>query len=307
MSNCAGNTSRGHRFSMIPYGGAIADVPTVRLTPSRWGLRLEPETVRDDGIGETLWEVKGDEVLVAEMISGAISINPRPIQLQAICRAIFGGAAFAGNTKLPGDICDYFHLRHYDPNLNRAYRFNNCVTSQATFSAQERGLLNLNWGVTAGARAIITSSAADEVPASLLYPTSQPFAFRSGTLTIASRTFRMKQFSLTVDNDLQMDFFNQLTPTDRPVGMQTFTLTHDSPWDSIDDVAMLGSAQEAAATLNFVRGTEQLQFEFPSLFTYVPDPEVAARQRVMNTFSWRAKFDPAHAIAAPVRITAVQS
>ena len=307
MANCAANTSRGHKFGMAAYGTLNTDPITRRFAVTRWGLRGVPETVTDDSITDTLWQIRGGEILVAEPIEGPIDMRPRPEDLQDICRAIFGGPAFVGNVKLPGDICDFFHMAHYDPNTNHDYKYNDCVTKTATFSATEKGLLELSWTVSAASRVITAGGVgpvSNVIPAPLVLSTQQPFAFRQGTLTIGGRNFPMRQFNLTIDNGIQEDFFNQLAPSERPSGAQTYVLTHDSPYDLPADVALVSSTiQQVSAELEFVSGTTSLLFEFPVLETFVGEPEVVAGQRIINSYSWRAKYDSLNAIAAPVRIT----
>jgi hypothetical protein len=180
------------------------------------------------------------------------------------------------------------------------------VTSQATFSAQEKGLLSLDWGIEAQSRTIQTDVATNWDALALSLSTQQPWAMRQGTLTIASVAKKFKRVSFTVDNGiLADDWFNSLNRAEMPSAMQTFTLTHDSPWDDADDVDALGAITEAAATLEFLSGTKRLYLEFPRLFTVNSEPGISGRERIMKPWQWRAKWIPGNAIDAPVKITVV--
>lgn len=303
MSNCSANVPRSHQFAMAVMGSASGAAFTKRLACSRFGLKGTSETVIDDGISDSLWDQEDGEVISAESVTGQVVLNPRAEDLQAICLAIFGGAAFASNAKLPGSICDYFQFGHMDPFVEKIYRYNNCVTSQAVFSAQEKSFLNLAWTIMAQSRTM-----AETYPSgwpSLVLSKQNPFVFRQGTLTIDGDTYKMKQFNFAVDNMLQVDFFNSLTVEEMPQGGQSFVLTHDSPWDTEAEADRIGTAQDVSGSLEFVSGTKRIKFEFPRLYAIIDEPEITGRARILNSYSWRAKHDPDNAIAAPVKITVV--
>lgn len=260
-------------------------------------------TVSDDGISDSLWDQEDSEIIASEAPSGSIVLNPRAANLQAISLAIFGGTAFATNAKLPGNICNYFQLGHADPFVDRIYRYNNCVTSQAVFSCQEASLLNLAWSIEAQSRTL-ESDVATNWPVMALSK-QPPFVFRQGVLTIGGVPFKMKQVNFTVTNTLQSDFFNSLTREEMPVSKQMFTLTHDSPWDSGTEADRIGTAQDVSAVLEFTAGTKKLKLELPRLYAVINEPEVGAAARILNSYSWRAKHEPLNAIAAPVKITVI--
>lgn len=305
MTNCSANVPRGHQFAMAAMGSAVGAAFTKRLACSRFGLKGTTETAVDDGIADSLWDQADGEVIVAEGVGGQVVLNPRAEDLQMICLAIFGGAAFASNIKLPGTICNYFQFGHMDPFVQKIYRYNNCVTSQAVFSAQEKSFLNLAWTIAAQSR-----SMAESYPSgwpNLALSKQNPFVFRQGVLKVNTVPYKMKQFNLAVDNMLQMDFYNSLTVDEMPQGGQSFVLTHDSPWDEGTEADRIGTAQDVSAEIDFVSGTKRLRFEFPRLFAIIDEPEITGRARINNSYSWRAKHDPSNPIAAPVRITVVGS
>lgn len=307
MTNCAGNTPRGHQYAFAPYGSAAAAAFTTRLALVSHGMKGVTNTVVDDSMKDSIWEIKGDEVIATEGASGLVVLRPRAANLQAICMCIFGDGAFASNVKLPGNICQYFQWGHSDPVVDKVYRYNNCVTPSASFSASDSDpLLKLEWNIEAQSRTI-TDGVTANWP-SLSASTQQPFVFRQGTLTIGADTFRMKNFKFDINNNLQLqDFFNSLNRVEMPSSGQQFVLTHTSPWDNENDEAdWIGSLQEdISATLDFVSGTKQLKFEFPSMTAIVDEPDVSGTTRILNPISWRPKYDSADAIAAPVRITVV--
>lgn len=303
MTNCSANVSRSHQFAMAAMASASGAAFTTRLACSRFAMSGNTSTVTDDGISDSLWDQEDGEQIASEAPSGQIVLNPRAANLQAICLAIFGGSAFASNVKLPGNICDYFQLGHSDPFVDRIFRYNNCVTSQAVFSCQEASLLNLAWSIEAQSRTV-TSGVVANWP-TLTLSNQPPFVFRQGTLVVGGSTFKMKQVNVTVTNTLATDFFNSLTRLEMPVVKQSFTLTHDSPWDVGTEADRIGTAQDVSATLDFTNGTKRLFLEFPKLYAIINEPEVGGASRILNSYSWRAKHSPANAITAPVRITVV--
>ncbi len=304
--NCLVNIPPGHQFAMNAYG-QTGNTYTRRLALISCGLMGDTATVRDDGITDTLWEQTGDEVISALRVGGQVSLNPRAEDLQDICWAIFGGSAFSTNVKLPGKICEYFDFGHADPYLDKIFNYIKCVTAQAQFSSSEGQLLRLDWDIQAQSRTIGSTLGGGAWP-SLNLSVQQPFVFRQGTLVVNSVTTKFKRFNFTVDNGIQADdFFNSLTRGEMPSTAQTFTLTHDSPWDTASAASAVGTIKEVAATLEFLSGTKRVYFEFPRLFGIDKEPAVSGRQRIINGYSWRAKYVPGNSILAPVRITVVGS
>lgn len=307
MSNCSANTPRLHKFAISEYNTAKDAAFTRRLAVSRFGMRGATGVIQDDGISGSLWDQKGDEVITNVRVGGQLELNPRAADLQSIWRCIVGGAAFSSNQKLPGDICDYFQVGHADPVTDRIYRYDNCVTSEAVFSASDSAqLLKLVWSIEGQSRQIT-----DDVDAnwpSLTLSTQQPFVFRQGVLTLGGTVYRMKDFSFTARNNLLLDdFFNSLTREEMPITTQQFLLTHTVPWDLGADVDRIGTLQQISADLDFQAGTKRMRLEFPCLEAFIDEPEIVARNRVLGQFTWKAKYDSSHAIAAPVRITVVTS
>lgn len=306
MSNCSGNTARTHQFGLTPYGSSSGDDPTIRLPCIRFGLKGITNTVVDEGINGSLWETKDDEIIANELVNGPLVLNPRADTLQAICLCIFGDGAFATDLKLPGNICSYYQLSHSDPVVDKIYRYNNCVTPSAVFSASDTSqLLQLEWNVEAQSRTV-QDDVATNWP-SLSLSSQQPFVFRQGTLTVGGSAFKIKDFRFTVNNNLQLtDFYNSLNREEMPSSLQQFELIHTSPWDSGTEAAKIGTSQtDIAATLLFQSGTKIIQFELPSLYTNLDEPEVGGRLRIHNQYTWKAKYDAADPIAAPVRIKVV--
>lgn len=325
--NCGLNVSRGHSFAMWDYGAANppddAYVYARRLAFQAFDLKETTETVVDDGITENIHQYAGDEIIVAKRVSGTVRINPRATDTQALCRAIFGGAAFSTNEKLPGPICEYFGLGHADPYNDKILNYENLVVAEATFSAQERGLLNLSMNVEGQQRTILdgvtTGSGSPNVavwPETLVLSEQQPWAMRQGVLTLnfgsgaVARQF--KSFSLVVNNGIAADdFFNSMYRKEMPSNLQTLKLTHDSPWDVDADIAAMGTLRNAACELTFTSGTKVLKFTFPYLVGLQDEPGISSGQgRITNQFVWNAKKppqSPTPTINAPVKIRCVTS
>jgi len=299
-----------------------------RLAFQQFDLKENTETVIDDGITENIWQYAGDEIIVAKRVSGTVRINPRPEDTQAFCMAIFGGDPFgtaplAANEKLPGPVCEFFGLGHGDPYNDKILNYENLVVGEATFSAQERGLLNLSMNLEGQRRTILTGVTKDAAspnvavwPFPLPLSAQQPWAMLQGTLRldyggvigIVSKKF--KNVSVTVNNGITADdFFNSMYREEMPSNLQTIRLVHESPWDDPNDIDAMGTLRNLSATLEFLSGTQRLYMEFPYLVSVQDEPGISSGQgRITNQFNWNAKMPPgtpAPAIPAPVKITVV--
>jgi len=307
--NCNANIPRGHKIGFALYNTAKASAFTKLFSVNSFGLKGITNKVTDDGIKGTIFDVKGEDVVSTKAVSGAVTMNPRPEDLEAVCHAIFGGPGFTAGILNPGEMCGYHHWGELDPKLDVIYRYDNCVTSSATWSASDSSpLLLLNWNVEGQTETLTTTGGVAAFPSAIVASSEQPFVFRQATLTFGGTVTRMKSFNYTVNHNLDLSgFYNSLTREEMPSGGQTHELSVELPWDVAAEVAKIGSIQTVAATVEFVAGTSEFNLTFPNLEFVIDKPELSGRSRINNTYSCMAKMDPDNAIPYPVQIEVVNA
>lgn len=305
MANCVANTPINHQYAITNYGDLSTDPFVVRFTAENFGLRRQVRTVKDEGTGSP-WDIIGAEIESQYPVSGTISMVPRPDQMSILLPCLLGNAAATATTYKPaGVICDFFQIGHYDPTagINTVFKYNDMVTNTWTLSASDSSpILKLDWAVEGATRATAAGATWPVLPLSIV----QPWVFRQCVLTVGASTYRIKDIRISGNNNLSTgDFYNSAYRTELPTQKQDFMLTHTTPFDLAQDLALLSLAANVTAQVVFTSGANILTIDFPSLFARPEDPSIQGRQRVHNTIEWHAQYDPNVVGQTPIMFTNV--
>jgi hypothetical protein len=290
MPNCTANTPRRHQYAFSAAGGTTF---TTRFAALNFGLKATTNLAKDEGNNGKLWSRDEDFVIDKTAIAGPVSFNPRPNQLRAILPLITGGT-FSTNTIKTAPSCAFYRVGHLDDStISQVYSYIDCVTSKTTFSSSsaQGGLLNVAMDI----EACTNSRGAVGTWPTLSLSTQQPFVHSSSTLTVDGNAHRMSDASIIIDNQLIIDqYFNSRYRSDMPQDGQMIQLTHTSPFDSADDLALLDLTGSVAASLVYTAGTMSVTFSFPALRLIPSEPDIGGRgQRVMNSYTWDAVLEAA--------------
>ena len=164
-------------------------------------------------------------------------------------------------------------------------------------------LLRLENNVEAASRRL-TDAVGGTVQPTLALSTEQPFVFCNATLTIGGTTFRMKEVTISGDNQLDTEgYFNSCDRVEIPSTFQTFTLSHSVPFDDANALGLLNTSANAVGQVVFTSGVYTMTIDFPSLFTRGIDPSISGRERVLLPIEWQAQYNPAVANETPITIT----
>jgi len=283
-NNCTANTPRRHQYAFSASAGTTY---VNRVGASNFGLKTTKTYAKDTGNNGTLHSRDEDYVRDRTAIAGPIAFAPRASDMRWALPLILG-TAFSTNTIKAGAQCPFFRVGHLDQVVDIVYNYVDCVTSKATFSSSDSagGTLGLSWDIEA---ATSSQSASSGWPVMTL-ATQQPFVHAHSTVTVGGIVTRVKDISILIDNQLQVDqYFNSLTRGDFPSDGQTITLTHTSPFDAATDLAMTNLTAAVAATVVYTNGALSLTFNFPCLRYIATEPDVGARgSRVVNQYTWEA-------------------
>lgn len=305
-ANCSANTPITHQYALSAYNTTTASALTMRFTSNNFGLKRTVRTVKDEGTGSP-WDVVGSEIESQYQVSGPISMVPRPDQMPTLLPILLGNAQISAGPpqvyKPAGKICEFFQLGHLDPTpgINQYFRYGDAVVNTWSMKASTSNqILSLDMQVEACTR---TTPAVGTWP-TLSLSVVQPWVFRQLVLTIASNTYRVRDFEVTGNNNLSAgDFYNSISRTEMPTQKQDYMLRTTIPFDLANDLALLNTSVNATATAIFTAASGSvLKFDFPSLFTRPEDPSVSGRQRVHLPIEWHAQYNPSVANETPIKI-----
>lgn len=283
-NNCLSNTPRRHQYAFSASAGTTY---VNRVAASNFTLKTTSTYAKDTGNNGTLWSRDEDYVKDRTAVGGNIAFAPRASDMRWALPLILG-TAFSANTIKAGPQCPFFRVGHLDPVVDTVYNYITCATSKAVFSSSDAqgGVLGLSWDVETGTS---TQTAGASWP-TLLLATQQPFVHAQSVITVNGAVKRIKDVSVSIDNQLQTDnYFNSLSRKDFPSDGQLITLTHTSPFDEASDLALTNLTGSVTASLVYTNGAFSLTFTFPCLRALPAEPDVGARgTRVTNAYTWEA-------------------
>ncbi|WP_417744843.1 phage tail tube protein [Rosistilla oblonga] len=281
------NMGRGQAFGISDIACSPVATMTAQLSLTRFGLQRLPEHEGDDGINDSPFQQSEANREIRARIAGSIEGAPRPEELRYYLPLIFGGAWSTDQLK-PDCACKAAVFGH--KGRFKTHYFGGCQVSQATFSSSS-GNNKLRLSMDLVGKTFTTEDLEDWPSLSL--SDQQPFVHKDSVFTIGGDTFKLDDFSLNVNNNVNTDlFYNSATPYEMPTGDQVYTLTHTSPFDTSTEEALLDIGEDSAAVvLTYTNGVYMLKFTFPAMQSPIPTPVVNGKNQPVRHegITWTAR------------------
>lgn len=222
------------------------------------------------------------------IVNGQVTWEPQTNDL-AIMLPFILGASNSGTSYPLGETPSAFEIYKMfgtsagsSPNT-RFTTYAGCKVNQATFSATSGGLLRCTLdivGLTATAAAYNDAG----VPTVTLNTTTTLFTFHDvSTLTIGGNTFKLFDFSLTINNAMRPRWINSrdadaIYSTDRVV-----TISHNMP----EDQTIVSAFEDVnvAVVITFTSSNQTLTFSMPAVRYDVDSIAVSGREETMMPLS----------------------
>ncbi len=248
------------RLSMaltVPPTPIVASAYTEAYDIVSESLTSVRQHVDASGIRGTRQHSKERVVQGIDVVGGNITFQPGTAMAVLLLPRILGSfsvhtASFA--EKPPAfDICvDKIAQRHI---------FYNCMCDKATFHSKPNQPLDLSMDVKG-----ISESVSATALAAITTTLEIPWIFSQGVITLNSVVRQITEFSLTIDNSLDVRYTNSQVATDISPKDQHIHLTCTAPYtsDTMTDLYGLGTVA-SAATLVFTNGTSILTFTMAAL------------------------------------------
>lgn len=206
-------------------------------------------------------------------IEGVIELYPSPGDLARLLPLVLGGTA-SGTTFPLDDSLPAFYAAV--DKVAQVFTYAGCKVGKAVFSAAQGQPMKLALEIVGQTE---TVSAAGSFPA-VSFDDSAPLIFSDSTLTLLGTSREVKQWSVTIDNSLDVRFANSvsataITPRDRLVGIDC-----QSPFTAAE-IDLYGQATVgAAASLALANGGSSLLFNFATLQFPDHGPVVPGREEI---------------------------
>lgn len=178
-------------------------------------------------------------------VSGSLKMACSRLMLDALLPYILGTAE-SSNVFASADSIPEFVIMI--DRIEKVYTYSGCRIAKAKFSGTKGDMLFLDLDIEAETE---TTGAAGSFPA-LTVPTEKPYLMADGVLTAVAATRVFESFSLTIENKLNTEQFeNGLTRYDIPMIDRIITLETDHPWITANTELLKQSLAGAAGSLVF--------------------------------------------------------
>lgn len=206
-------------------------------------------------------------------VGGAIEMMPSPEELAALLPWILGANASGTTYALAETVPErYVQIDR----VAKVFTYDGVKVNRATFSGSEGTPLKLSLDLVGKTE---TVGNAGTFP-SLTLGLTQPFMFAEGVFTIQSSARAVKEFSVTVDNALNVAFNNSVTASRITAGDRMVTTSFLTPYTS-SETALYGQALAGgAATIVIAFANYSLTFTFGTLQFPDESPTVAGKGEI---------------------------
>lgn len=214
-------------------------------------------------------------------VGGSFSLHPVTGDLAYLLPKILGANA-SGTTFAVADSLQSFVIqKKTGASGNRVLTYPTNYISSATFSATRGQLLQLDCNVVG-----LSESVGSSFPSFTLDTTTTPFVFNDLALSVGGVTYSCFDFSLTVDNAVQVQAVNSRTVTAAYATDRIVTLNHSIP--AADILTTTLADNTSAVTATFTYAAQSLSFVLPAVRYVVNSPVLSGRGEVVFPLSGTA-------------------
>ncbi|MEQ8852854.1 phage tail tube protein [Gimesia sp.] len=158
--------------------------------------------------------------------SGSIKLAASRLALDTLLPLILGGDESSNEFGLEDSLPEFYMMVDRD---EKVYTYSGCRIARATFTGSSGQMVFIELDIEAETE---TEGNAGTFP-TLATPTESPYRFEDGVLTLQSDTREFSEFSLTIENQLDTERFeNNLTRVDLPLLDRVITLSTNHPWST---------------------------------------------------------------------------
>lgn len=260
-------------------------------------LKMRQSHVRSEGVRGTRQRRKERIRIGQEAVSGNIIMNPSVTELDLLWSRILGGTTAGGITDIAETLPEFWVCRD---DVSKVHTFNSCRVARATFSGTQGQPIQLTLDIEGEDETI---GNAGTFPA-LTLDTDNFFIFSDLTLTLQSTARKFRQFTLTIDNMLDVNRYNNST-TRTEIATQDLevTLSVDAPYtvDNIDleDQAVAG----AAGILVLTDAVTTYTFNFANVKSESEGPDGSGRSEIFLPLNSMTCYSDATSSAVKVTKT----
>lgn len=266
---------------------AVIDGTAKLLEYQSEGLRLSNELIDANGLKGTRSRYGNRVRAGRNRVAGPVTLQPTAVDLANSLPYLYGAAAAGtnfplGETLTPFSVCV--------DRVLKVFTYAGCAISRGAFSVRAGGPLELALDVVGQTETVAN---AGTFPAITPDATTRPFVLSDLVITVGGTAYKVDNFTLAVDNQVDADrFFNSQTMLSPQATDRVVTFSFDTPYgDSGSLYATITAGTTFAAVATFTDGGTSLTLSLPSLFSQAQSPVAGGRQEILLPVSGRAYRD----------------
>lgn len=207
-------------------------------------------------------------------VGGSIVMNPSPAELDWLLPRILGADESTDTFAVADDLPEFVAMVD---KVNKVYTYTGCKIGQATFTASAGQLVQLTLDIVGKTESEGNSGTFPAITVNL----ENCYVFHHGALTLHSSARVVNDFTLTINNALDVQFRNSQTASSIVASDRIVTLSCTVPYDSDNDEIYTNErgGTYASGSLVFTNGGYSTTFTLNSLRGVAVGPVVAGRNQ----------------------------
>lgn len=284
-----------------PITGSAAYLGIENASPVTKLFEFLDESVRKTGTIIDTGGIRGTRSHLSERtragnytVAGTINMAPSHNEIKLLLPWILGADEATGTFALAETVQPrnvWIYRGDFAEGSGHFYKYASCYVNRATFSGSEGGAIQLSLEIVGTTEVKILYSALTMVETTFLglaVPTDVPYLFTDDVFTMQSTATKVKDWSITIDNNLQVQFYNTTTASRIFATDRLITASHTVPYggnEALYDQALAG----AAATHVLNNGSHTVTFTFGTLQVPAESPVTPSKQETMLTLNTVAR------------------
>lgn len=192
-------------------------------------------------------------------VAGTVDLEPNPAELAYILKRILGGTPSGTSYPLADTVPSFAAIVD---RITKVWTYSTLYVNKGVFRAQQGGPLAVSLDILGTDESV--GNAGTFPSLTINTAGGGPFMMSDLAITVAGTAYKFFDFTLTVDNMLEMRHLNSLTPTSITPRFRRITLDLDAP--SGDAIALYGTQIPGSAVVaTFTNGAQSLAFSLPSV------------------------------------------
>lgn len=258
------------------------DASSTQLVFISENVIMTPTYSDTEGMRNTTQRNVNESRVTRKDVAGSIVLQVDPVMLDVVLPYILGAAESSDTFALAETLPDFSVL------VDRAetiFQYDGCKVGSAVFAGTSGGFVTLTLNLI-GKTESDSATWPGTIPANVF---NAPYQFDESTLTINSVVKDPEQWTLTINNNLDVKFRNSVTASHITKTDLEVTLTVTTPYDATNKALRTLSEGGVSGSLALAQTGLSTTFTFGAVQSNTPSPVIPGRSEIQQAVSLLCK------------------